>query len=218
MEFTDAFAFNTCIEKLDGVFDPFTTRTEYEDPYYVLVELSSNGSLDELETALWMQLDEEIIHDECVLGQTPQDMANIWHIRENCSVACNTLGEIFSYDFSCESKDFLNLKRECERLVGHMADVCMYGHVGDGNIHIKVMCEHKYFEDVQDGLEPAVFEWLKVRDGSISAEHGLGQHKGMFLDYAKDDQTIDLMKRIKKVFDPKGILNPYKVIGPKFWE
>ncbi len=61
-------------------------------------------------------------------------------------------------------------------------------------------------------LEPFIFQWLRDRNGSISAEHGLGLMKGKYLDYCKSGEVIEQMKNIKKMLDPNGILNPYKVI------
>jgi FAD/FMN-containing dehydrogenase len=61
-------------------------------------------------------------------------------------------------------------------------------------------------------IEPFVYEWTKENRGSISAEHGLGVLKNNYLSYSKDENTIEMMRKMKDVFDPKGILNPYKVI------
>ena len=61
-------------------------------------------------------------------------------------------------------------------------------------------------------IEPYVYEWTKENNGSISAEHGLGVLKNNFLSFSKDDNTIEMMIKMKEVFDPKGILNPYKLL------
>ena len=61
-------------------------------------------------------------------------------------------------------------------------------------------------------VDPFVMEFVKVNKGSISAEHGVGLVKTSFLDYSKSQPMIDYMRRIKTVFDPNGIMNPYKVL------
>jgi len=55
---------------------------------------------------------------------------------------------------------------------------------------------------------------LDDHEGSISAEHGLGIAKNKYLKYSKSKENIDMMRRIKKVFDPKGLMNPYKYLPP----
>ena len=63
-----------------------------------------------------------------------------------------------------------------------------------------------------DRIEPFIYERTSRVNGSISAEHGLGFKKRNFMSYSKSSSAITLMKQIKQVMDPKGILNPYKVL------
>eukprot|EP01095_Lingulamoeba_sp_RSL-Kostka_P012891 TRINITY_DN5208_c0_g1_i2.p1 TRINITY_DN5208_c0_g1~~TRINITY_DN5208_c0_g1_i2.p1 ORF type:complete len:110 (+),score=36.20 TRINITY_DN5208_c0_g1_i2:180-509(+) len=86
-----------------------------------------------------------------------------------------------------------------------------YGHIGDGNLHLNIKCD-SFRDELQQAIEPYVFQRTKHYNGSISAEHGLGQSKGKYLHYSKSDGSINLMKNIKKLFDPNNILNPYKVL------
>jgi len=86
-----------------------------------------------------------------------------------------------------------------------------YGHVGDGNMHLNITTP-QYSQEVMDGIEPFLYEWTSSHRGSISAEHGLGFKKRNFIHFSKSDSAVFLMKQIKQVFDPKGIMNPYKVL------
>ena len=61
-------------------------------------------------------------------------------------------------------------------------------------------------------VEPFVMNFVKQARGSVSAEHGIGFQKTSFLEYSKSQPMIEYMKRIKTVFDPNGIMNPYKVL------
>lgn len=86
-----------------------------------------------------------------------------------------------------------------------------YGHVGDGNIHLNVTFK-EFTRDSLKLIEPFVYEHTSKLKGSISAEHGVGFRKSKYIHYSKSRPAIDLMKDIKKLMDPNGILNPYKVL------
>ena len=87
-----------------------------------------------------------------------------------------------------------------------------YGHVGDGNLHLNVSAPRGRTPALDAALQPFVYEWTAAEGGSISAEHGLGQEKCDLLHLAKDADSIQLMRQIKKLMDPHNILNPYKVL------
>jgi D-2-hydroxyglutarate dehydrogenase len=61
-------------------------------------------------------------------------------------------------------------------------------------------------------IEPFIYEWTSRQKGSISAEHGIGFKKRDFMHFSKSEKSIEVMKQLKGTFDPKGILNPYKVL------
>ena len=102
-----------------------------------------------------------------------------------------------------------------------------YGHMGDSNLHLNVAIR-RYDKKVERELEPFVYEWIAKRNGSISAEHGLGLAKKNYIGYSRSDTMIGLMKQIKHLYDPvstqhsqiiptanmskNGIMNPYKYI------
>ncbi len=86
-------------------------------------------------------------------------------------------------------------------------------HTGDGNLHLNVSCP-AYDPAVAQLLEPYVYEWTQRHQGSISAEHGLGIMKAPHIHYSKSPEAIAWMRRIKDLFDPRGILNPCKFVDP----
>lgn len=86
-----------------------------------------------------------------------------------------------------------------------------YGHLGDGNLHLNVSAP-QYDDAILGEIEPFVYEWTSKQRGSISAEHGLGLMKAEKIYYSKSTATVELMASMKKMLDPNGILNPYKVI------
>lgn len=92
---------------------------------------------------------------------------------------------------------------------GLVKQIIGFGHIGDGNLHLNIMTKERT-KELEDAIEPYVYELVKANDGSISAEHGLGVMKSEYLGYSKSPNSIEMMKKVKKLFDPNGILNPYK--------
>ena len=91
-----------------------------------------------------------------------------------------------------------------------------YGHVGDGNLHLNVTCkgydDKDLVERMNDIIDPFVMNFVKEAKGSVSAEHGIGLQKTPYLSYSKSPEMISVMRQIKGVLDPNGIMNPYKVL------
>lgn len=90
-----------------------------------------------------------------------------------------------------------------------------YGHLGDNNLHLNVCTPDRgkeYHARLAKDIEPWVYEWVMGAGGSISAEHGLGQQKAKMLHRARPPPVVQLMKDLKKLLDPNGILNPGKVL------
>lgn len=87
--------------------------------------------------------------------------------------------------------------------------VC-FGHAGDGNIHVNIMTDREDYNIATDTVKE-IFEATLSLGGTISGEHGVGITKSPYLGMELSDTEIELMKEIKKVFDPKGIMNPNKI-------
>ena len=121
-------------------------------------------------------------------------------------------GTVYKYDISLPLEKYYDIVTETRhRLGNHVLGVVGYGHVGDGNLHLNAVAP-TLNETVENLLEPFVYEWTAKHKGSISAEHGLGFNKKNYIYYSKSKEAVDLMRKMKIVMDPKGILNPYKTI------
>lgn len=94
---------------------------------------------------------------------------------------------------------------------GGPADLSMPAPPGDGNLHLNVTAE-TFSASLLGALEPYVYEWTAGQRGSVSAEHGLGFKKKDVLGYSKPPEALQLMRQLKALLDPKGILNPYKML------
>ena len=95
----------------------------------------------------------------------------------------------------------------------HDTFVANFGHAGDGNIHVNFLCDRNDVDSVARARNAVkeVFELSVELGGTISGEHGIGYVKSQYMELAIDKPTLEIMKSIKKVFDPNGILNPGKM-------
>jgi len=153
-----------------------------------------------------------------VLSQSPAQFSSLWALREGITEAVSKEGKAYKYDISVPLASFehvVDTTRDHLRSKGLLGEkavkhVIGYGHVGDGNLHLNVIAD-AYTPEIQDALEPFVYELVASYNGSISAEHGIGAMKTHALHYSKNEVSIAWMKKIKELFDPRGIMNPGKV-------
>lgn len=220
-EFIDRTAYDLAVKHGQG---KGLTEEETEGAEcFVLVE-TSGGRKDHDEEKLndllesLLEADEPLINTG-VLSQNPAQFASLWALREGVTEAVSKEGKAYKYDISIPLstfKEVVDATRERLREKGLLHDdavkaVMGYGHVGDGNLHLNIVAK-AYTQEITDALEPFVYELVAKYRGSVSAEHGIGAMKTHALHYSKDSVSIDIMHRIKKLFDPKGIMNPGKVL------
>ena len=95
-------------------------------------------------------------------------------------------------------------------------EVAVFGHIGDGTLHVNVMkpdeMEKEAFLAAVRDLDEGMFALVGLHRGSVSAEHGIGLLKKHALHHSRSDAELALLRSLKAIFDPKGILNPGKVI------
>lgn len=203
---------------------PFADEPEGGRAFYVLIETSgSNKDHDDekLGGLLESLLENEIIADG-VLAQDETQVLSLWSLRETLPEAAGKLGKVYKYDLSMPVKDMYSLVEEArERFKtnglmddGSIRSVIGYGHIGDGNLHINIVAD-RWDTAIENVIEPWIYEATAARNGSISAEHGLGVMKAPYLAYSKSEESIDVMRAVRKMFDPEGILSPYKYLPAK---
>lgn len=209
-EFLDAEAMNLVLHHLDSVRNPLPSSI-YN--FYVLIETTgSNESNDKekLEAFLLHAMESGLVSDGAI-AQDFNQASSFWHIREGIPEALMKAGAVYKYDLSIPVEKMYDLVEEMRIRLGGKANVVGYGHLGDGNLHLNVSAS-QYDDNILAEIEPFVYEWTSRHRGSISAEHGLGLMKAEKIYYSKSSGTVQLMASIKKLLDPSGILNPYKVI------
>jgi len=156
-----------------------------------------------------------------VISENDRQFTNIWGLRESITSSLRSSGfRVFKYDVSLpsqlldEATDYVRQHLQTQQQFNDV-QVFQYGHVGDGNLHFNAMCsshEPAYVDKVQTAIEKALYGYVEKHRGSISAEHGLGQLKARKILYSRSAEEVKWMKQIKQTFDPKGVLNPGKVL------
>ena len=174
--------------------------------WYVLAQFADSGTSADLEERLAPALAER----EAVLAQSGEQARSLWRIRESIPEA-----------------QFANVKHDISMPVSRIPEfvaaagralaakfpdleVFCFGHVGDGNLHYNVgpqrLLEHR------EVVNRVVYDAVAALDGSISAEHGLGQLKREAIRAHKSALELELMRKLKAALDPKGLMNPGKVL------
>ena len=196
-----------------------------EYPFYCLVETSGSNTdhdSEKLNAFLEHVMGEGIVEDG-VVAENETQVQNLWACREGVSEAAQHFGGVYKYDLSIPLNDLYALveeTREKFQKSGLMdlddeskpvVDIIGYGHMGDSNLHLNVATRW-YAKEVEEALEPWVYEWVQGRKGSISAEHGLGIAKKEFIGYSKSKTMIDLMGQIKRLYDPVSFARPIPLL------
>ncbi|MCS3761325.1 FAD-binding oxidoreductase [Bradyrhizobium centrosematis] len=189
-------------------------------PWYVLMELSSPGddARTPLETILARAMEEEIV-DDAVIAASLAQRNNFWKLREEMSAAQKPEGGSIKHDISVPVAAVPAFIAEADAAVVKLipgARPVPFGHLGDGNLHYNVSQPvgantADYLARWHD-VNAVVFEIVLRMGGSISAEHGIGVLKRDELPDVKDKIAIELMRAIKAMLDPQGIMNPGKVL------
>ncbi len=190
-------------------------------PWYALIELSSqqrDGLRESMEDILTQGMERGLVHDAAIADSIEQGKA-FWRIRELFSEVQRHAGGSIKEDISVPVAAVPAFIREANAAVAALipdARPLPFGHLGDGNIHYNVSqpigADKAEFLKRWGDVNEVVFAVVKKYGGSISAEHGIGLLKRDLLPSVKDPVALELMRGIKRLLDPKGILNPGKVL------
>lgn len=158
----------------------------------------------------------EDFHADCInVSKTQEDYDKIWEARRSSMAACARLKPNVVTDDLVVPRDNLSklVKGVQDICKKYSLEVCLVGHVGDGSVHPQIPLDFSDKEEV-DRLKSAKSEMYKLcvnLGGVISGEHGVGRLKKDYISSVVDDNTLALMKMLKKTLDPKNILNPGKI-------
>jgi FAD/FMN-containing dehydrogenase len=200
-----------------------SSRNPLADPYpwYVLVELSSQartGLREVLEGILNEGQQKGLVLDATIADSLEQSKA-FWRIREMFGEVQRHIGASIKHDVSVPVAAIPAFIEQANAAVSKLIPgtrLLPFGHVGDGNIHYNVTqpegSDKAEFLARWDEVNAVVFAVVKKFGGSISAEHGVGVMKRDILPLYKDPVALELMRGLKRMLDPNGILNPGKVL------
>ncbi len=189
-----------------------------DSPFYVLYEVSpriTNIELDEMLAESLMPLMESGDVFDLIVASSERERDEIWRIREDSFVIDHGLDTSLWYDVSVPLSQLDNYAEQLQQqLILLDTDINAYimGHLGDGNLHMTIGADKPLRAEIQNAISAAVEAGLKSIGGSFSAEHGIGTDKRKSLQAYGDPEKLKLMKLIKKAFDPKGLMNPGKII------
>ncbi|HEX8215885.1 MAG TPA: FAD-binding oxidoreductase [Allosphingosinicella sp.] len=189
----------------------------------VLIESVSSAGPDEaqraLSGALERSLESGLAVDAAVAASEAQAEA-FWRLRDSISEAEKQDGPAAKHDISVEVGAMPRFMVEAAEAVERRfagTRVSAFGHLGDGNVHFNVRAQEgasdSWLEETGAAVSAFVHDLVTAAGGSISAEHGIGQMKVEELARLADPARLAAMRAIKRALDPKGIMNPGKLVG-----
>lgn len=197
-----------------GLSTPFATKA----PHYLIVEIeNTEPSVETQSLAVFEACMEKGWITDGAIAQSEAQARDFWRLREDVSESTAPHSP-YKNDISVTIAKVPQFLRETDAIFKkHYPDleVVWFGHVGDGNMHINILkpkelSKEKFVERCKM-VDVALFEMLQKLGGSVSAEHGVGLVKKPFLHYTRSQDEIAMMRGIKAVFDPAGIMNPGKI-------
>ena len=206
---------NHVIKHFPATVEPFSVPHDWQ----VLVELTDTMQESPLEDALSGALEPAFDNGQAldaIIASSEAQAQALWDIREHIPPSEKLQGKSVKHDISVPISNIAEFIRRGDAALGKKfpaAQVICFGHIGDGNLHYNLS-----FPGVLPTLEQTrdandiVYTLLDEMGGSISAEHGLGQMKREEITKHKSSVELNMMRAIKAALDPKGIMNPGKVL------
>lgn len=183
--------------------------------FYALIEFDE--SVLEPATAAFEACVEQGWVTDGVLSQSEAQARDLWQLREGISESLAAFTP-YKNDLAVKVAELPGFIDEIDTVVEQSYpdfEICWYGHIGDGNMHLNVLKPESLdvvaFHARCHEINPRILDIVARHRGSISAEHGIGLLKRDFLRFSRSDEEIALMRGIKAVFDPNGVMNPGKL-------
>ncbi len=155
---------------------------------------------------------------DLLLAEEPAKIRELWDLRRGIGEAVKAIAPYKEEDTVVPRSKLPELMTGVKGICARhgLRSIC-YGHAGDGNVHVNLLKgdqDHSRWTQTAETAIEEIFRLAVHLGGTISGEHGIGYTQKPFLPIALDGETLRLMKEIKSVFDPAGILNPGKILPP----
>ncbi|MBU3584479.1 FAD-binding oxidoreductase [Polynucleobacter sp. 15G-AUS-farblos] len=193
-------------------------------PYTILIELSDHESEAHVKQLLESILEEAFesgLISDAVIASNLSQANSFWHMREHITLAQAQEGANLKHDITIPLSSLDRFIQETDKLMRAKYPgirIINFGHLGDGNLHYNIAppegSDFKAFNLANEKpVHELVYAQVELCNGSISAEHGVGQLKLDGLRAHKGEVAHELMKAVKRALDPQNILNPHKVVS-----
>lgn len=179
----------------------------------LLVELDGGGPALEADVERLGTMFDELGALEVLVAQKAGERERLWAARRELSRTLRRSANFkLSEDVVVPRSKMAELLMLCARLAEERGiQMPTYGHAGDGNLHVNLLWDDDSQRPAVDSAIRALFEAVVAMGGTLSGEHGIGALKAPYLELEQGPELIEAQRRIKNVFDPKGILNPGKI-------
>jgi glycolate oxidase len=212
MELIEINSLKITSEFVDSTAVPITDDTEA----HLIIEVDGNNMdvlMGEMESISGMLAQYEI--GEIYFADDAQQKAELWKVRRKVAEAVKLVGYTIEEDAVVPRAELPALIHGVKKLgKQHNFDVVCYGHAGDGNLHIRIRKDgspNSFGNAEMTKSLRALFELVKKLGGTISGEHGIGLIQKSYMDIMFQEKHLELMRQIKRAFDPNNILNADKI-------
>lgn len=185
-------------------------------PYYALIE--SQGSDRELDAqrfnaAMESAWEAGLIADAAI-SQSDSDCHAFWSLRDDVEQVLHG-GVPVIFDISLPISEMEKFAEDVRTglltAIGDDHTLFVFGHLGDGNLHVVVRVRPEDYASARPKIEGVVYNGLRAFNGSVSAEHGIGLEKKPWLSVSRGESEVELMRMMKRALDPTNLLNPGKI-------
>lgn len=212
MEFMERDAIDYTLKFVDEVRLPVDDKVQA----HLLIEVDGHH-----EAVLWQEVEqitqvvEQYEAGEVLFAETPQEKEALWKLRRRVGEAVKSHSVYKEEDTVVPRAELARLLKGVKEIGGEYGfqSVC-YGHAGDGNLHVNIikgeLSDKQWKEEIPEAIRQ-IFTLVQSLGGTISGEHGIGYVQRPYLEVVFSEAQMQLQREIKRVFDPRGILNPGKI-------
>ena len=195
-------------------------KLPFKGSYYCLIELTNFIEIENFYNFVYSKFEKSNMYKmNLIIAKSEYENKGFWQIREEIPLAEKLLKNVIQHDVSLPLNNiekFINESSESLKKYNPNISIINFGHLGDNNLHFNVCINrdlnNKEHENFKKNVNKIIFSFVNKFNGSISAEHGIGQLRKNELKKYKSSEEIKRMAKIKKIFDPTNIMNPGKIL------